>query len=140
MLRLELARALRRDGLTWSPARGDRFVVPDRDMDDEVFVVSDLTVEVREVPSGLVLGFNGTTEWALDSLRTEQVLWLPREDQLRELLGPRFRRLEAGDDGWRVVVAEGLEERAFEDADVESAYALAALESSPVRAVPEPPG
>ena len=138
MLRLELASALRRDGLSWSPARGDRFVVPDRDMDDEVFVVSDLTVEVREVPSGLVLGFNGTTEWALDSLRTDQVLWLPREDQLRDLLGPRFRRLEATDGGWRVVVAEGLAERGFEDPDIESAYALAALQSSPVRVVPDP--
>jgi hypothetical protein len=138
VLRLELASALRRDGLAWSPARGDRFVVPDRGMDDEVFVVSDLTIEVREVPSGLVLGFNGTTEWALDSLKTDQVLWLPREDQLRELLGPRFRRLEATDAGWRVVVAEGLQERSFEDPDVESAYALAALRSSPVRAVPDP--
>ncbi len=137
VLRLELAQALRRGGLSWSPVRGDRFVVPDRDMDDEVFVVSDLTVEVREVPSGVVLGFNGTTEWALDSLKTDQVLWLPREDQLRELLGPRFRRLEATGDGWRVVVREGLEERAFEDSDAESAYALAALESSPVRPVPD---
>ena len=137
MLRLELALALRRDGLSWSPARGDRFVIPDRDMDDEVFVVSDFTVEVREVPTGLVLGFNGTTEWALDSLTSDQVLWLPREDQLRELLGPRFRRLEAAPEGWRVVVAEGLEERAFVDADVESAYALAALQSTPVKAVPD---
>ena len=137
MLRLDLARELTTHCLVWWPQRGDRFVVPDRDMDEEVFVVSDLTVEVQEVPSGLVLGFNGTTEWALDSLKTDQVLWLPREDQLRELLGPRFRRLEAGDAGWRVVVAEGLEERAFEDQDVESAYALAVLQSSPVRAVPD---
>ena len=137
MLRLDLAQALRADGLTWSPVRGDRFVVPDRDMDEEVFVVSDFTVEVREVPSGLVLGFNGTTEWALDSLKSTQVLWLPREEQLRELLGPRFRRLEATPAGWSVVVVEGLEERAFVDEDVESAYALAALGSRPLRAVPD---
>ena len=137
MLRLDLARALLEDGLAWSPTRGDRFVVPDRDMDDEVFVVSDFTVEVHEAPSGLVLGFNGTTEWALDSLRSTQVLWLPREDQLRELLGPRFLRLEATSSGWSVVVAEGLEERAFSDGDVESAYAQALLGSRPVRAVPD---
>ena len=138
MLRLDLARALERSGLPWSPARGDRFVVPDRDMDDEVFVVSDFTVDAHEAPSGLVFGFNGTTEWALDSLKSSQVLWLPREEQLRERLGPRFRRLMATSAGWSVVVAEGLEEREFVDDDVESAYARALLGSTPVRAVPDP--
>ena len=56
-------------------------------MDDEVFVVSDMTVEVHDFPTGKVIGFNGTTEWALDSLAQGDVVWLPREDQLRELLG-----------------------------------------------------
>jgi hypothetical protein len=128
MLRLDLARRLRDGGLTWTPERGDRFVVPNRDMDDEVMVVSDFTVEVHDVPSGTIIGFNGTTEWALDSLTLSQVLWLPREDQLRELLGTRFRRLEATDDGWTVVLAGDIGgERAFCDLDVESAYALAVL-------------
>ena len=128
MLRLELARRLRDGGLAWTPERGDRFIVPDRDMDDEVMVVSDFTVEVHEAPSGRILGFNGTTEWALDSVTVGQVLWLPREDQLRELLGGRFRRLESTDDGWTVVLAGDIGgERAFTDPDVESAYALAVL-------------
>lgn len=124
MLRLDLARELTARCLVWWPQRGDRFVVRDRDMDDEVFVVSDLTVDVQEVPSGLVLGFNGTTEWALDSLRTDQVLWLPREDQLREALGERLARLERTAGGWAVVLADG---RVFADPDVESAYATALL-------------
>ena len=124
MLRLDLARELTTHCLVWWPQRGDRFVVPDRDMDDEVFVVSDLTVDVQEVPSGVVLGFNGTTEWALDSLKTEQVLWLPREDQLREALGERLARLERTGDGWSVVLVDG---RSFVDGDVESAYAKALL-------------
>ena len=124
MLRLDLARELTVHCLVWWPQRGDRFVVRDRDMDEEVFVVSDLTVDVQEVPSGLVLGFNGTTEWALYSVKTEQVLWLPREDQLREALGDRLSRLERGADGWSVVLADG---RRFTDPDVESAYALALL-------------
>jgi hypothetical protein len=134
MLSIELARRLRDDaGLAWDPVRGDRFVVPDREMDDEVFVVSDFTVEVQQVPSGLVFGFNGTTEWALDSLKVGQVLWLPREEQLRERLGPSFRRLEATPDGWAVVVAvlaeDGVGEARHEDADVECAYARALLAS-----------
>ena len=128
MLRLELAQRLRADGVPWTPVAGDRFVAPDREMDDEVFVVSDVTIEVQDLPTGPVLGFNGTTEWALDSLDLEQVLWLPREGQLRELLGPRFRRLEPAPAGWAVVVqdGEGGERRAV-DADVECAYALAVL-------------
>ena len=127
MLSIDLARRLQAAGLTWDPVRGDRFVVPDRDMDDDVFVVSDFTVEVQQVPSGLVFGFNGTTEWALDSLKAGQVLWLPREEQLRERLGPAFRRLEATQHGWAVVVAgEGVETR-HEDVDVECAYARAVL-------------
>ena len=132
MLSIDLARRLQAAGLTWQPVRGDRFVVPDRDMDDDVFVVSDFTVEVQQVPSGMVFGFNGTTEWALDSLKAGQVLWLPREEQLRERLGSSFRRLEATQDGWAVVVAElaadGVGEARYEDADVECAYARALLE------------
>ena len=127
MLRIELARQLDEAGLTWTPSRGDRFVVPDRDMDDEVFVISDFTVELQHRPTGPVLGFNGTTEWALDSVRIGEVLWLPREDQLRALLGTRFRRLEATATGWAVVVRAGDDEAAYEDEDVESAYARALL-------------
>ncbi len=124
MLRLDLASRLSSAGLTWSPEPGDRFVVPDREMDDEVFVISDFTVEVHDLPSGRIIGFNGTTEWALDSLVLEELLWLPREDQLRELLGPAFRRLEADGDGFVVAVADG---RSFREADVEDAYAAAVL-------------
>ena len=135
MLSIDLARRLQAAGWTWDPVRGDRFVVPDRDMDDDVFVVSDFTVEVQQVPSGLVFGFNGTTEWALDSLKAGQVLWLPREEQLRERLGTAFRRLEATPHGWAVVLAvlgaDGVGETRHEDADVECAYALAVLELGP---------
>jgi hypothetical protein len=31
------------------------------------FVLSDMTVDLHEFPGGSVVGFNGTTEWALDS-------------------------------------------------------------------------
>ena len=68
-------------------------------MDDEIFVVSDMTVEVHDFPTGKVIGFNGTTEWALDSLAQGEVVWLPREDQLRELIGATStgsRRCPAG--------------------------------------------
>ncbi|GAB2688268.1 pilus assembly protein CpaE [Thalassiella azotivora] len=127
MIRLDLARELQRAGVPWEPAAGDRFVVPDKDMDDEVFWISDMTIEVHERPSGRVLGFNGTTEWALDSLRVSSVLWLPREDQLRDLLAGDFRALRRDAAGWTVEVAVDGDVLGFTDADVESAYARAVL-------------
>ena len=93
------------------PPRGDRFVVPERDLDDQVFVVSDMVIEAAgraERPA--VLAFNGTTEWALDSLEAQDAVWLPREDQLRTLLGDAFvslERREAPVGGDIVTLADG---------------------------------
>jgi hypothetical protein len=94
LLPVATARRLRDAGLRWHPTAGDRFVLADRGMDDDVFVVSDMVADVHEFPSGSVIGFNGTVEWALDSVGSEQALWLPHEDQLRRMLGGTFRRLE----------------------------------------------
>jgi hypothetical protein len=93
MLDHDLARRLRDAGLRWRPRAGDRFVIETAGFDGDVFTLSDMTIEAHEYPTGTVLGFNGTTEWALDSVAADDGLWLPREDQLRELLGPVFRGL-----------------------------------------------
>lgn len=129
MISIPTARALRTSGVTWEPAAGDRFVITDRGMDADVFVLSDMVVEAHDFPTGRVLGFNGTTEWALDSVEAEQTVWLPRESQLREMLGEAFRRLERREDRWAVTVASDEErgERTHEHADPEEAYALAVL-------------
>ena len=127
MISVELARRLREAGLVWKPAPGDRFVIADRDMDAEVFVVSQLTIDVRETPGGPVFLFNGTTEWALDSVAQADAVWLPHEAQMRTALGPAFRRLEPLGDGWVVTVErEGQEVREV-DVDAERAYARALL-------------
>ena len=83
--------------MRWDPQPGDRFVVADRDMDEDVFTLSDMTVEVHEFPGERVIGFNGTTEWALDSVELEHSVWLPSETQLRDLLAGTFRSLERVD-------------------------------------------
>jgi hypothetical protein len=121
----DLALQLRLSGLFWTPAQGDRFVLPGRGMDEQVFVLSDMTVEVHDLPNGRVVGFNGTTEWSLDSVHLADALWLPREEQLRDLLAARFARLERSGQGWGVVLT-GPDER-FEAPDAEDAYATAAL-------------
>ena len=132
MLTSKLARSLRRAGVRWSPAKGDRFVVPDRDLDDEVFVVSDMVVEAMDVPSaGRILAFNGTTEWALDSLEAAEAIWLPREDQLRGLLGDAFVSLERLDTepvGYAVTVRVDGEPVRHVDVDAEAALGRALLQ------------
>jgi hypothetical protein len=127
MIAIELAERLRDAGLVWEPEAGDRFVVPHREMDQDVFVVSDMVVEVHETPRGQILGFNGTTEWALDSVERQAVLWLPRESQLREVLGERFLRLESVTGGYAVVFSGPEGEHREADPDPESAYARAVL-------------
>lgn len=101
MIPVDLAEKLAAAGLRWEPARGDHFVLPHREMDDDVFVLSDMTIEVHQFPAGEVIGFNGTVEWALDSVERHDALWLPREDQLREALGDAFVSLVRVPDGYR---------------------------------------
>lgn len=127
MISLELARRLKDAGLEWRPAAGDRFVIADRDMDAEVFVVSQLTIDVRETPTGPLFLFNGTTEWALDSVATAETVWLPHEAQLRAALGTAFRRLEPLGDGWVVTIERDGREVRHVDIDAECAYARALL-------------
>jgi hypothetical protein len=127
MISIELAKRLRAAGLPWAPAAGDRFVIADRGMDDEVFVVSELTIDVHDAPTGRLFRFNGTTEWALDSVEQEAVVWLPHEGQLRDALGDRFRRLEPIGDGFAVVLDRGAGEERHVDVDAERAYARALL-------------
>jgi hypothetical protein len=127
-----LAIALRDAGVRWTPSPGDRFVIPQPELSGEVFTLSEMTIEAHQYPGGTVLGFNGTTEWALDSVAKDDVLWLPREDQLRELLGATFVSLErAGDaagDVW-VVRTRAYDGSAaeFAAAGASDAYALAVL-------------
>jgi hypothetical protein len=128
MVSVELARSLRDAGLRWHPRRGDHFVVVDRGMDDEVFVLSDMTIEVHEFPTGPVIGFNGTVEWALDALDQQDALWLPTEHQLRELLAGAFVRLERSERAYVVVAQVDGVESSARAVVAEDAYALALLE------------
>ena len=131
MITTELARQLAARGLPWTPASGDRFWVPERDLDDEVFVVSGMSIEVSDLPHGAEMRFNGTVEWALDSIAQNEVIWLPREEQLRDALGERFLRLESVTGGYAVVLAAGSDAGPAEvrhvDIDAERAYARALL-------------
>jgi len=127
MIPITLAQELRDAGLRWSPEAGDRFVIPNPEMRDEVFVVSTMVVDVYDFPTGQVLGFNGTVEWALDSIERDKALWLPSETQLRERLGGTFCRLEPFDGGYRVTMQVAGRDVAIEGGTVEIAYGRALL-------------
>lgn len=126
MISTELARALRDSGLVWKPRAGDAFRIDRVEVDEELFVLSDMTVEAHEFSTGTVLGFNGTTEWALDSVAIDEALWHPHESQLREALGPAFLSLTATD-GYTVLASiNGLTSTFSADAAAD-AYAKALL-------------
>jgi hypothetical protein len=126
----QLRNAMERAGLSWTPGPGDRFLIPDRGFEDPFFV-SEMVIEVRDLPTGRLIRFNGTTEWALDSVSAEEALWVPWEHQLRDLLGDRFAALErvpgslsSEVTGYAVVLADGSRHL---DVEPERAYVLAVL-------------
>ncbi|WP_433792061.1 pilus assembly protein CpaE [Actinoplanes sp. CA-252034] len=127
MLGVEVASQLKAAGLAWKPQLGDRFAVPERDLDDEVFVLSNMTIQVHDRPEGRIIGFNGTTEWALDDVDLDEALWLPREDQLRELLGGTFRSLHQDQDTHTVRTELLGHHQEFSAATAAGAYAAALL-------------
>jgi hypothetical protein len=124
---MHMARQLKAAGLSWKPRLGDRFAIPDRDLDDEMFVLSNMTIQVHDRPEGRIIGFNGTTEWALDDVELDETVWLPREDQLRELLGGTFHALDRHRGGYRVRIELLGEMLAFPGVSPEEAYAAALL-------------
>ena len=127
-----LAADLRSAGLSWTPVSGDAFQLAGADFEGDVFTVSDMTIEAHHYPTGTILGFNGTTEWALDSVALDDALWLPREDQLRDALAGTFVDLtrEVGDDdraSYAVTTRVDGEEARFVSDDPAEAYGLALL-------------
>ena len=114
--------------LEWTPANGDRFFIPRAEIADSVFLVSDMVVELVTQKGESRFHFNGTVEWALDSVESDGVVWLPREDQLRELLGEHFLSLDSV--SGRYVVTVTGPNRAFHtdpESDASDAYARALL-------------
>ena len=128
MISRDLAQALRDGGLRWEPRLFDFFAIPDRDLDDRFFCLSDLTIDVQEVAGHSTIMFNGAVEWSLDYILDQDVIWLPTEGQLRELLGDRLRDLEKLADGYRCTVVTHGGTQSSTAATAEDAYGQAVLE------------
>jgi hypothetical protein len=91
--------------VSWTPQNGDQFFIPREEIAESVFTVSDMVVERVSSYGETRFHFNGTVEWALDSVEADSVVWLPREEQLRELLGEWFLSLDLGPAGYVVTVS-----------------------------------
>lgn len=127
MISVELARVLRDSGLEWRPARYDVFFIPDRGLDDRVFVLSDMTIDVQRLAGGAAIMFNGAVEWSLDSILHGEVVWLPTEAQLRAMIGDRLVALTRDDGAYVCAVDVGDEIAEYRDAGASNAYGQAAL-------------
>ena len=127
MISRSLALRLRDAGLEWAPQPHDVFAIPDRDLDDRLFVVADLSTEITEIAGLRTITFNGVVEWSLDWILSEDVVWMPSEAQLREQVGGNLVALERTADGYRCTVEIGSQLRRFDAADAADAYAGALL-------------
>ncbi len=81
-----MAKRLKHAGLNWKPNINDFFAIPDRGMDKRIFVISDMMTNLTKIHGEEAISFQGSPEWALDYLITTDVVWLPRESQVREAL------------------------------------------------------
>ena len=130
MLNRELARQLAEAGLPWSPAEHDTFIIPDADLDQKVFVISESTALVQRLAGVPHITFHGSSEWALDHVRVGDVVWLPSETQLRVALEARRPGaayvLERRPEGYRCLLVGAAGNGQFH-ASAEDAYGAALL-------------
>jgi hypothetical protein len=129
-----MATQLKEAGLKWVPELLDYFSLPDRNLDDRTFVISDLLATVEQLQGIQVVSFQGASEWALDYLVTADAVWIPREDQLRQALeaalltlGHPEVRLTCGLEGCTCTAQVSEIQQSFHGKDGSEAYASALL-------------
>ncbi|MBK9941025.1 MAG: pilus assembly protein CpaE [Kouleothrix sp.] len=138
MISATRAQQLKQRGLAWAPAERDFFIMPDHNLDGQIFVVSALPALVQSFGGQQTITFQGSIEWALDYVVLSEAVWLPSESQLRAQLaaaiGPdaplRLERLSAG---YRLLAGIGAELAEFEATSAEECYALALLQALAAR-------
>lgn len=120
--------------LDWTPTNNDQFFIPRPEISESVFTIADMVVELIVRNGEERFHFNGTVEWALDSVECDAVVWMPREEQLRTLLGDAFLSLDRVGEGY--VISGAGPAGAFHTeprADACDAYAEALLVVLPAR-------
>jgi hypothetical protein len=134
MISLDKAFELKKAGLKWQPALNDFFAIPERDMDEKIFVISDMLVTIDFLQGIQVVSFQGASEWALDSLVTDETVWLPRDEQLLHAIeaamlerGAYNIQLRSILKGYECEIQFEGEKKLFKGRQVSSVYADALL-------------
>ena len=132
MISLSLAVELKNAGLVWNPALHHLFAIPDSDLDQRVFVVSDMAIDVERLFGLQAITFNGAVEWSLDHIMVDDVVWMPTEEQIREALQQRLLgeaepaiRLNSYSNRFRCLISLEGESLSFEARTASDAYGLA---------------
>ena len=133
MVSVLLARQLKVAGLAWGPSLHDFFVLPE-EVDDRVFVIADMPVNIATMQGQQVFAFEGAVDWALDTIVTTEAVWLPSESQMRHALEARLPdvpgpalTLSASAAGYRLTLTALAGQPIFTATSAEDAYALALL-------------
>ena len=134
MISLSIAVELKNAGLVWHPALHHLFAIPDSDLDQRVFVVSDMAIDVERLFGQQAITFNGAVEWSLDHIMVDDVVWMPTEEQLREALQQRLLgeaepviRLNSYSNRFCCMISLEGESLSFEAHTASDAYGLALL-------------
>ncbi len=134
MISLLLARQLKNAGLIWKAKINDFFAIPDRGLETRIFVVSDMMASLDIFRGWTVVTFHGASEWALDYIFAQEVVWMPTEAQLRDtleefLLGEVEIVLELKylPTGYRCTINYASEMHSFNAPDAAEAYGKALL-------------
>jgi hypothetical protein len=134
MINLATAQKLKTAGLVWDPRPLDWFGIPERGMDEKIFVISDMLANIEMLQGFQVVAFQGASEWALDAIVTSEVVWVPREEQLRQAVvsgllefGSSALRLDTDLSGAHVSIALEGRGMSFEHQDAGEAYAALLL-------------
>lgn len=129
MIPLSLGQELKAAGLLWHTQNNDFFGIPDRGMDDRVFVLSDIMASMELLQGWPAVAFHGAAEWAMDHIYASEIVWLPTEEQLREALAAAIERDGATDlalnrfsGGYRCTFVFRDESHCFEEPTAGEAY------------------
>ena len=134
MITFATAIKLKQAGLDWQPALFDHFAIPDRGFNDRIFVISDIQATIEWLQGRQVIAFQGASEWALDDISTEEIIWLPKEEQLRQALeaallptGEHEVNLLSNLNGARCTIRYKGVKMTFKANDASEAYAAALI-------------
>jgi hypothetical protein len=134
VISLRIATELKACGLVWQPSLHDFFAIPESDLDNRNFVVSDMMIDIHQLFGRQIITFNGAVEWSLDNIMMAEAVWMPTESQLRELVkgrlpnesDPSLQLLGQGGN-YRCRITSGESTAIFKADDASDAYGMALL-------------